>query len=192
MILEPIKPGERFHIHTIPLYLVDRLAHIYHPQVFVETGTYLGATVEHVKHLFDEVITIELSRELWENAQKLFAADEHVHTLCGDSAVLLPGVLADLKGRRALFWLDAHWSMGVTARGSADTAIVPELTAIADSGQRNHVLLIDDLNDFNGGNYPTVPELVRRVRDINPEYTIERLPIRRGVLVALPPLEDTP
>lgn len=186
-ILAPLQPGERFHVHTIPLHIVDRLVEAYDLKVFVETGTYLGFTVEQVLNKFDEVYTIELDPKLHEQASWKFAAHEHVHCIRGDSGEKLLHTLRFIRDRRALVWLDAHWSAGVTARGNKDTAIVDELGALAAAPRLDHVLMIDDLADFTGQNgYPTVIELQQRIREINPNYSTNVLDVRRGVLLALP------
>lgn len=186
-LLRPPDPGERFHVHTIPLHLVDRLVAHYDLRVFIETGTYHGWTVEQVCTLFAEVWTIELDPKLAAEATWKFDAFPHVHVVQGDSAKEFPLALAAADNRQALIWLDAHFSGGVTARGKEDTTIRAELEALADSPRRDHVLMIDDLDDFTGENgYPTRGALYARVLHINPDYSIHVLPLRRGVMVALP------
>lgn len=186
-ILAPLQPGERFHVQTIPLHIVDRLVEAYDLYVFIETGTYLGFTVEQVLDKFGEIYTIELDLKLHEQASWKFEAHQHVHCIRGDSGEKLLYTLRLIHNHRALVWLDAHWSAGITARGSKDTAIVAELDALAAAPRLDHVLMIDDLADFTGQNgYPTVDELRQRIREINPSYSIHVLDIRRGVLLALP------
>jgi len=186
-ILAPLQPGERFHPHTIPLHFVDRLVKTHDLKVFVETGTYLGFTVEHVLDKFEKVYTIELDLLLYEQASEKFKAHKNVRCVRGDSGEKLADILYFIKHRRALIWLDAHWSAGITARGSKDTAIVAELDALREAPRLDHVLMIDDLADFTGQNgYPTVDELRQRVREINPLYVVHVLDIRRGVLLAIP------
>ena len=182
----PLRPDERFDALTIPLHIVDRILAAY-PDItaFIETGTYHGATIERVKDQFERVYTIELGHDLWQAAQTKFAADLHVHTLRGDSGTLLPGILSSIEDRRALVWLDAHYSGGVTARGKADTAIAHELGAFQVGSRRDHIIMIDDIDDFTGLNgYPTVEELGIALHSINPDYRIHQLNTRRGVLVA--------
>ena len=56
-----------------------------------------------------------------------------------------------------LFWLDGHYSAGITARGDKDTSVLDELRCILDHRVSNHVILIDDARKFNGQNdYPTL------------------------------------
>lgn len=199
-LLRPAEPGERFHPHTIPLYLVDRLVKAYGLEVFIETGTYTGATVENVLGGFKEIYTIELDPKLAANARWRFEDPNlHVHVLEGNSAGVLyallagkiPGASSFLKDKRALLWLDAHWSGGITAREDVDvhTAVRAELAALRDLSQRDHVLMIDDIDDFSGEHgYPMRGELIDLVQQINLDYDVRILPVRRGVLVALPPI----
>lgn len=67
--------------------------------------------------------------------------------------------------RLALFWLDAHVSEGVTARGERDTAILQELGTILEDDERRHVALVDDARCFGGDlAYPTLREFEDFVR----------------------------
>lgn len=92
-----------------------------------------------------------------------------MHLLLGDSGIVLQEVLLALN-RTALFWLDAHYSGGSTARGSVDTPIVQELDTIL-SLSPNSVVLIDDARLFDGSNsYPTLTELSQYVRDKAPHW----------------------
>lgn len=195
-LLVQLQPGERFHPNTIPLHLVDRLVPAYGLKLFVETGTYLGFTVEHVHELFEEVVTIELDAKLAQAATQKFAQFKNVRVWQCDSGTGLVDALAIAMFRdlRALIWLDAHYSGGVTTgRGEeVDTPIRKELAALAHAqGRHDHVIMIDDIVDFNGERgYPTFEELRSLLFQINPAYTVTLLPIRRGVVVALPP--ETP
>lgn len=185
-LLRHAEPGERFHPHTIPLYLVDRLVKAHGLKAFIESGTYLGATIEHVLDQFERIVTIELDPKLAAAARWKFEAHQHVTVLEGDSGRHLAQLFITPLRQRALIWLDAHYSGGVTVKGSIDTPIRAELEALRGDGQ--HVLMIDDIDDFNGEHgYPTHAELMDLVYFINLSYDVRILPIRRGVLVALPP-----
>lgn len=127
--------------------------------VFVETGTYLGNMIAAVEDAFDEVYSIELGQHLFEAARRRFADKPHVTILHGDSADLLPTVLQRVS-RPCLFWLDAHWSGGTTAKGRANTPIEHELSHILAHPVKGHVILIDDAHCFTGhDDYPTLQEL---------------------------------
>jgi len=70
-----------------------------------------------------------------------------------------------------LFWLDAHYSGGKTARGKIDTPIMKELEAIFKYSKYDHVLLIDDANLFNGKNdFPTLDKLREFILKNRPKW----------------------
>jgi len=130
----------------------------------IETGTYSGQMVEAMRQHFSRVVSIELGEEWYRRAAKRFAACPTVEIVHGDSAMMLPGILAGLH-EPALFWLDGHYSGGTTARGEIDTPIVRELEHILGHSVKGHVVLIDDARDFTGsGDYPTVDAVERTVR----------------------------
>ncbi len=121
---------------------------------------------------FQRVWSIELSPHLAEAAQLRFQRWPHIKIMEGDSAAVLPTLLADLAGP-CVFWLDGHFSGGVTARGAVDRPIMSELTTILSRDQSGDVLLIDDARLFGKGDYPTV-EAVRSVVDaMRPGWALE-------------------
>jgi tetratricopeptide (TPR) repeat protein len=137
-------------------------------QTLVETGTYKGDMIYAVAGQFREIHSIELSRELFEEACQRFAAFDHVHLHQGDSATVLPKLLKTLHSP-ILFWLDAHYSSGTTARGGKDTPIVEELGVIYRDNPTDHVILIDDARDFTGtDDYPSLNQLRRLVEEWSP------------------------
>lgn len=129
-------------------------------RMLVETGTCYGDMIDAVKGDFDKVISVELSEELYLGAVQRTAGAKHVTILNGDSGALMPDVLA-LVTEPCLFWLDAHYSGGDTARTDLDTPIRNELECIMSHRLApQHVILIDDARDFTGkGDYPSVQEL---------------------------------
>lgn len=141
----------------------------HHLEVLVETGTYLGDTVAAFANDFTRIVSIELSEALHAGAAERFRDRPNIEILQGDSASRLRDVLAGLDVP-ALFWLDAHWSAGVTARGRLDTPISEELDAILEHAVDGHVVLIDDARDFVGANdYPTIEGLRHSVAERAPE-----------------------
>ena len=142
------------------------------PRVFVETGTFAGGMVDAVRSRFDRIFSIELDPAWHARARARFATDSRITLLLGDSGVVLPEVLEDLS-EPALFWLDAHYSGPATARGTLDSPIVRELEAIRSHGAA-HVVLIDDIRDFQGSNgYPTVEALTQWIRSAAPDSVVE-------------------
>ena len=127
----------------------------YQTPVFIETGTYLAKTLLALRHLFDELHSIELDSERHQRAKGLLKSSPHVHLHQGDSGTLLPELLNKLD-RRALFWLDAHFPPGESLGDYGETPIVAELKAIAAHPIKDHVILIDDARDFGQGEYPSL------------------------------------
>jgi hypothetical protein len=140
-------------------------------RTFVETGTYLGGTVKAMRGSFDRLISIELDKTLAREAQERFRGDDSIQILEGDSATLLPSVLRTLDAP-TLFWLDGHYSAGITARGSLDTPLRQELDAVLTHPVPGHVVLIDDADAFGTGDYPSMEELRTIVNARRPEWTI--------------------
>jgi hypothetical protein len=142
------------------------------PRVFIETGTFAGTMIDAVRARFDRVVSIELDPAWHARALASLHPDSRITLLLGDSGLLLPKVLTELT-EPALFWLDAHYSGPATARGALDSPIVQELDAIRAHGL-NHVVLIDDIRDFQGINgYPTADELIRWIRSVAPGSVVE-------------------
>ncbi|MDZ4861537.1 MAG: hypothetical protein SGI88_21400 [Candidatus Hydrogenedentes bacterium] len=138
---------------------IEEYARRFELKVFVETGTYKGDTIQATRHLFDEVHSIELSERLASDATLRFTHDPRITIHQGDSGEKLSQVLSNLT-RPTLFWLDAHYSAGVTARGELDSPIMQELDAIINHGVHGHMILIDDAREFTGDNgYPTIDQL---------------------------------
>lgn len=130
---------------------------------FVETGTFYGDTAAAVRSQVDTVITIEISPLLAAKARRRFELDQHVRVLEGDSGELLPDLMSGLPA--TLFWLDGHYSGGVTGRGEEDTPIRAELATIfAHAAGRGHVILIDDARHFDGSEYPSLREIAELAR----------------------------
>jgi len=132
---------------------------------FVETGTYLGDTLDYIAESGVQCTSIELSQELYEAACDRFNWRKNVRLMQGDSAQKLPELLEKID-KPILFWLDGHYSAGVTACAGAHTPVSIELKAILSHPIKRHVILIDDARCFEGRNdYPHLDDLLRIVRE---------------------------
>jgi hypothetical protein len=95
-----------------------------------------------------------------------------VHLVHGDSAKALPGVVDGVTGR-CLFWLNGHYSAGITALGDVRSPVKMELEAILRHPVEDHVILIDDAICFDGCHgYPTLFELGHFVASRLPNHEI--------------------
>jgi hypothetical protein len=143
-------------------------------RTLVETGTLHGDMVAAMLPYFDDVYSIELSRELWLLARLRFLGRRRVHLLHGDSAVELPRLLRRLDCR-CIFWLDGHYGGGATARGAKDVPVVEELQAILAHPASGHLVLVDDVGIFRRaeGDAPTLGDLETLVRTACPTASWE-------------------
>jgi len=134
--------------HLLKQQTVRRYAAASGARIFIETGTYYGFMLQACLDSFDRLISIELEPHFYSRARKIFESCPKVTILNGDSAELLPELLATMRCS-CLFWLDAHFSGGLTGKGALETPIRQELEAVMRHGHR-HTVLIDDANCFDG------------------------------------------
>lgn len=127
--------------------------------VFVETGTFRGDTPWCFRNDFRKIFSIEVQPQLAQLAAKRFSAYPHIKIIEGDSARKLAEIIPQIEGP-VLFWLDGHYSAGVTGRGDDDCPLWGELHAINGSLAHRFVIIVDDARCFgvNEG-YPTLEEL---------------------------------
>ena len=149
--------------------VVSAYARSFGTGILVETGTFQGEMVSAMRNEFEQIYSIELHPELHENAALRFRRFSHIRILKGNSAEILPSIATEIQ-KSCLFWLDAHYSGGITARGETDTPISAELQTVL-ARQQSDVVLIDDAFDFVGSNgYPTIAELEKAVKRARPDY----------------------
>ena len=151
---------------------IKEYAEYYDCKIFVETGTYLGDTTNAVKNYFEKLYTIELSEELYKDIKERFKNEPLIECHQGDSKDVLKEILPKID-KKCLFWLDAHYSAGITAKGDKDTPILEELEIIFNSNI-DAVILIDDARCFGTlPDYPTKFTLKNFVRKYRPNAEIE-------------------
>jgi hypothetical protein len=96
---------------------------------FLETGTYLGDTVYAMRRHFLKLYSIEIDPILFHRAELRFSDEKKIALLQGDSATELPKALG-LINEPCVFWLDGHWSGGITGRGDKETPILEEFVSV--------------------------------------------------------------
>ena len=157
--------------HIVKQFAINRYRQQYALTTLIETGTYLGDMVNAQKNQFGRIISVELSLKLAELAQKRFRLYPHIQILSGDSANVLKQITPTLTSS-ALFWLDGHYSGGITAKGDTECPIFSELEAIF-SNNHDHIILIDDARCFIGkGDYPSLEELTKFISQRDSRYRI--------------------
>lgn len=145
---------------------------------WVETGTFLGQTSQFLSTIARHVYTLEPADALYARAKARFAGRQDVTVLHGTSEEVLPRLVPTLQGP-ANFWLDGHFSAGVTFMGDAVSPIKAELATIEkDMARLSKVaILVDDIRLFGTDpGYPALEEIKawsdRHALDWRIEYDI--------------------
>jgi hypothetical protein len=130
----------------IPQQIVIDLARLNGSTVFVETGTFYGGTTRWAANHFEIVHTIERAESLYNLHSRELSQIKGVKPHLGDSRNVLPQIVKDIRGQRAVYWLDGHWSGGETAGEFDECPLLDELACLANCTQ--DIILIDDARLF--------------------------------------------
>ncbi len=159
------------YVHAVKQRTLELYAKKFNLKVFIETGTYYGDMVAAMKDIFDQLYSIELSKELHEKAVKRFKEIRKIKIIHGDSGVELGNLLKEID-KPALFWLDGHYSGGITAKGDQESPIYEELNHIL-SKSRKDVIVIDDASCFGRDPaYPSIADLSKFITSKKPDTEI--------------------
>jgi hypothetical protein len=137
--------------------------------IFVETGTYIGETVNVAKNYFERIHTIEIKEQDYNLAKKRFSRDSNVTCHLGDSSIILNHVCKTLD-KPTCFWLDGHYSGGGTGKGAKNIPLYEELEVIMKECKQPCLVLVDDCRLFektdpyvDGWEAINVPSILRIV-----------------------------
>lgn len=113
------------------------------PDVVVETGTYRGDNIPSKIGVFREVHSIELDPAYARAARALYTHPSvTVHQ--GDSGDVLD-TLVDTWHEPVMFFLNAHWSGGDTARApDSQTPLLKEMRALSRRTEHRDIIFVDD------------------------------------------------
>ena len=134
--------------------------------ICIETGTYLGETTRWLSKKFPRIISLEPEEILCNFARDRFKRNTNITILNGSSEELFADVLEKIEvGSNVNFWLDGHFSDGITYKGQSNTPLIEELSNIKSNLRRFNrvVIAIDDFRDFKQENelgYPARSWLV--------------------------------
>lgn len=136
-------------------------------RVFVETGTYLGDTTWWFRNDFERLYTVEVDPFLNEQAKARFAGMHHIEPLLGDSSSVLGSIVPRIDSK-AMYWLDGHYSAGITGSGESHCPIMAELVVIYGHARAPFVIVIDDARCFGDDPaYPTVAAVRDRIASLS-------------------------
>lgn len=172
--------------HDVVSSLLANLGDVAGLNVLIETGTAFGANIINLKDDFDELLTVELSSSHYTAAMEALLPYPNVRVVCGSSAHWVPGIIVHgYPNRPVLFFLDAHYSGGDTAKDSSlehpNCPLVNELREIGLRIVPGTVVVCDDYRLFFGSpyheeGYPSLRTVQRVVRELYPAdydtYTI--------------------
>jgi FkbM family methyltransferase len=172
----------------VPTELAIALKEAYNLQGFIETGTHFGATALWAAQYFPKVITIEAAKEIYEGVVNNYGHLKNVDFLLGNSKEQLAAIVPSLK-QPCIFWLDAHWSGGMTYGESQECPLLEELQIINDS-ECEHFILIDDArlflcpppNPHRIEEWPTIDAVTSLLNSGRSRYTV----IVEDVIVSVP------
>jgi hypothetical protein len=146
-----------------PKEMAVKLAEIAKADIFIETGTYEGGTTKWASTRFKEVHTIELSEILYNQVKDELSSKGNITPHLGDSRNILPKILEGINGN-IIFWLDGHYSAGVTAGKEDPCPLLKELEVIL-KRDNDDIILIDDARCLvDGEGWPSVFELYKKMQ----------------------------
>lgn len=158
--------------HAAKQEIIMTAARQFNCEIFIETGTYLGDTLQSQRNNFKKLISVELADRLFRAASGRFRKYPEVQIIKGNSGDVLHRIMPGINSR-ALLWLDGHYSGGITAKGSTECPVFRELDAVFSNNSLKHIILIDDARLFIGKrDYPTMDELSEYVKRKDPAYKI--------------------
>ncbi|MBZ5503487.1 MAG: hypothetical protein LAN59_14855 [Acidobacteriia bacterium] len=152
--------------HLVKQRVIQQYAREFGLPVLIETGTNHAHMVYVQKDHFREIFTIELDPWRAGSARRKFAGRPNIHVLEGDSGEVLPKLLQAIK-EPCLFWLDGH-------DFDISTPVKKELAALFQHPVKDHVVLIDDAQYFDGrSQYPTLEQLREQIARDYPGHIME-------------------
>ncbi len=160
--------------------LVLKLKEVLPLEIFVETGTFEGDTLEQVLGLFRECHSVELSKELAEQARVRLLSATNVQIVQGDSVEFLRQRAPILQSNSVLYWLDAHWcASDHTAGKTSQCPLIEELRAIGSLNGQS-VILVDDARLFicppptphEVSHWPSFDAILAALRDLSEQHEV--------------------
>lgn len=145
-----------------PMEMAVKLAEIAKADTFIETGTYMGGTTKWASTQFKDVHTIELSETLYNQVKDELVSKGNITPHLGDSRNVLPKILKNINNN-IIFWLDGHYSAGVTAGKDDPCPLLKELEIILKRDNEDIILIDDARGLLDGGGWPTIFELYKKI-----------------------------
>lgn len=117
--------------------------------IFIETGTYRGETTFNCEPFFDEIYTIEIKENIFNETKNKYTGKK-INFLLGDSSEVFKDILPTIH-LPAVFFLDGHYSVGETGCGNKDCPLIEEIQHIYSLFNEEAIIIIDDHRLFGKG-----------------------------------------
>lgn len=141
-------------------------------RVLVESGTFLGGTIRFMLPHAERIISVEIEPRLHQAAKRRFAGAPNVELHLGDSAELIPQIVAELD-EAPLLWLDGHFTGGVNSEPGEAIEPAPMILERLGVCPPGTTVVVDDIRLFGRDNgFPSVDALVGSARAGFPAATI--------------------
>lgn len=142
-------------------------------RIFVEAGTYKGATTAFLAPHADQVISVELHEGLFAAAKQRFEKYPNVTIIRGDSLIEIPKIVASCPSP-PLVYLDGHFSGRGTAEGEEMEPAESTLRRLAHVTRAGTTIVIDDLRLFGSGlaGFPQLDAITTAARGAFPTAVI--------------------
>jgi hypothetical protein len=164
----------------------DELFKMYESDYYIETGTGGGGSLKKaILCNYKKYFSVEPYTPMYEKAAARFTnqiAGGQLKLYNNKSEIVLPEIM-DQVNSKATFFLDAHQNAPHDRILAGSNPILEELKIIAKHHIKNHTIICDDSEHFiyMGTN---LKEVTEHLLNINPNYTINDIKYRNGVLVA--------
>jgi hypothetical protein len=137
------------HWHGVPQAYTGVLAEMIGATCFVETGTFQGGTAAWASTIFKTVHTIEWSEDLYKKYSAVLESRGNIKCHHGSSPDVMRKLLPTISKEPTIFWLDAHYSGGITAGETDECPLLEEIKVIRETMDLSNVcILIDDARCF--------------------------------------------
>lgn len=143
-------------------------------ELLVESGTFLGGTVEYFLPHARRIISVEIEPHLFEAAQRRFENSPSVELVLGDALEEIPRVLTEVS-EPPLVYLDGHFTGGVNTEPGRFIEPAPGILELLGTAgvPRGTTIVVDDLRLFGRGDgFPGLDELTLAARKAFPEAAI--------------------
>lgn len=100
-----------------------------------------------------------------------------------DSRIILPAILQNKEVKKALFYLDAHWSEGARyGRPLIDSTALEEVLILNNWNNFSHVIIVDDAHRFGTERWPSKIDIIEALENNGTRHVRELM----DVLIAVP------